>query len=358
MGSDYHDWTRRVPIGMFTGSRLVAAWRRISYRFEVDVLAQAWLRRGAVGKRFAVAISRLRYRLRVAQQYAIILGGHLSRYQRLTRLDRPIGIWLLLWPTLWALWIASAGRPTGAVFAVLVLGTIIVRSAGCVINDLADRKFDARVRRTADRPLATGEVTPAEAVFLFVGLMLIAFGLVTTLNRLTVLLALAGAGLTVIYPFMKRIIMTPQLVLGLAFAWGVPMAYAAETGAIPRVGWLLFLTSLVWVVIYDTQYAMVDRDDDIKVGIKSTAILFGEMDRAILAGLQVVLLGGLMLLGPSQSLGLWYYLGLGAATLCALRQQYLIRDRDPARCLQAFNNNAWLGGAVFAGIALDYVLGA
>lgn len=306
-------------------------------------------------KRLAEIKARLRYRARIAQQYAIILGRHWSRYARLTRLDRPIGIWLLLWPTLWALWISADGRPEQAVFAVFVLGTVIARSAGCIINDLADRKLDARVRRTAERPLVTGEVTWPEAVFLFVGLMLIAFGLVTTLNRLTIYMAIAGAGMTVIYPFMKRLIAAPQLVLGLAFAWGVPMAYAAEIGSIPRVGWLLYLTSIIWVVVYDTEYAMVDRPDDIEAGIKSTAILFGEMDRAILAGLQVVLLGGLALLGRNEELGPWYYLGLVGAALFALRQQYLIRDRQPEACLQAFNNNAWFGGAVFAGIVLDSV---
>jgi 4-hydroxybenzoate polyprenyltransferase len=294
----------------------------------------------------------------VLRQYAILLGGHLSRYMRLARLDRPIGIWLLLWPSLWALWIAGEGRPDPAIFAVFVLGTVITRSAGCIANDLADRKIDAQVWRTADRPLATGEVAPAEAVFLFIGLMLIAFGLVMTLNRLTVYLAVAGAVLTLVYPFMKRLIAAPQLVLGLAFAWGVPMAYAAETGAIPRTGWLLYLTAMIWVLIYDTEYAMADRDDDIKLGVKSTAILFGEMDRAVLAALMLVLLGGLLLIGQSAELGGWYHLGLLAAVVFALRQHYLIRDRDARLCVQAFLNNAWLGGAVFIGIVLDYLFRA
>jgi 4-hydroxybenzoate polyprenyltransferase len=279
-----------------------------------------------------------------------------SRYVRLTRLNRPIGIWLLLWPTLWALWIASEGRPTPTVFAVFVLGTIVMRSAGCVINDFADRKIDPKVRRTAGRPLATGEVGPGEAVILFLGLMLIAFGLVMTMNALTVQLALAGAALTIVYPFMKRIIAAPQLILGLAFAWGVPMAYAAETGAVDdRTGWLLYICALIWVVIYDTEYAMSDREDDIKLGVMSTAILFGEMDVAIIAGLMLTLLLGLLLVAKSASLGPWFLLGLLAAFALGLRQLYLIRRRDPDDCLKAFWNNAWLGAAIFAGLALDYL---
>jgi 4-hydroxybenzoate polyprenyltransferase len=271
------------------------------------------------------------------------------------RLNSPIGIWLLLWPTLWALWIASNGRPSPSVFVVFVLGTVVLRSAGCVINDFADRKFDAHVRRTSRRPIASGEVTPAEALVLFLGLMLIALGLVIQMNALTIQLAIVGAVLTVVYPFMKRLIAAPQLVLGLAFAWGVPMAYAAQTGSVPRTGWLLFICSLIWVVIYDTEYAMSDREDDLKLGIQSTAILFGEMDIAIIAGLKLILLAGLLLLGRSAELGVWFLVGLAAAVLFSLRQLYLIRRRQPAECLQAFWNNAWFGGAIFAGIALDYI---
>lgn len=279
----------------------------------------------------------------------------LGHYLRLMRLNSPIGIWLLLWPTLWALWIASNGRPSPVVFVVFVLGTIVLRSAGCVINDFADRKFDAHVRRTASRPIASGAVAPFEAVILFVGLMLIALGLVMQMNPLTIQLAIVGAILTVVYPYMKRLIAAPQLILGLAFAWGVPMAFAAQTGEVPRIGWLLFLCALVWVVIYDTEYAMADRDDDLKLGIQSTAILFGEMDIAIIAGLKLVLLAGLLLLGKSAELGSWFLVGLAAAVLFGLRQIYLIRRRDPAECLQAFWNNAWFGGAIFVGIALDYI---
>jgi 4-hydroxybenzoate polyprenyltransferase len=278
------------------------------------------------------------------------------RYARLMRLDQPIGIWLLLWPTLWALWLASDGQPSEHIFAVFVLGTIILRSAGCVINDFADRDIDPYVERTAGRPLATGEVAPFEALLLFLGLMLIALGLVMTLNRLTVQLAVVGAVLTVVYPFMKRLIVAPQLVLGLAFAWGVPMAYAAVGGTIAsRTLWLLYVCTIVWVVIYDTEYAMVDRDDDLEVGVRSTAIFFGEMDVAVVAGLELVLLAGLGLLGHDAGLGRWFWIGLTAAAGFALRQYLLIRGREPAACLTAFRNNAWFGGAIFAGMLLDYV---
>lgn len=271
------------------------------------------------------------------------------------RLHRPIGIWLLLWPTLWAVWIAAAGKPDQSIFLILVIGTIVVRSAGCVINDFADRKIDPHVARTADRPLATGEVAPAEALILFAALMLIALGLVLTLNRLTVLLAVAGAAVTVVYPFTKRFLSAPQFVLGIAFAWGVPMAFAAELGAVPRVGWLLFLAAVIWVIVYDTQYAIADRDDDLRIGVRSTAILFGDLDRAFIGGMQLLLLATLYLVGRSAELGAWYYGGLAAASFFALYQRHLIKDREPARCFRAFLNNAWLGGAVFCGVALDYL---
>jgi 4-hydroxybenzoate polyprenyltransferase len=270
------------------------------------------------------------------------------------RLHRPIGIWLLLWPTLWALWIASAGRPDEKVFLIFVLGTIVVRSAGCVINDFADRKIDPHVTRTADRPLATGEVAPVEALLLFAALMLIGLGLVLTLNPLTVTFAIAGAAITVIYPFTKRFLSTPQFVLGVAFSWGVPMAFAATVNDVPRVGWLLFLATVIWVVVYDTQYAITDRPDDVKIGVRSTAILFGDLDRAFIAGLQVLLLASLVLVGRSADLGAWYYGGLGAAALFCAYQAYLIRERDLVQSFRAFLNNAWLGGAIFAGILLDY----
>jgi 4-hydroxybenzoate polyprenyltransferase len=291
-------------------------------------------------------------------RHAQALLRHYSRYWRLMRLHRPIGIWLLLWPTLWALWIASAGRPDAKVFLILVLGTIVVRSAGCVINDFADRKIDPHVARTADRPIATGEVAPAEALLLFGALMLIALGLVLNLNRLTVTFALAGALLTVLYPFTKRFLSTPQFVLGVAFSWGVPMAFAATAGDVPRVGWLLFLATVIWVVVYDTQYAMTDRPDDVRIGVRSTAILFGDLDRAFIAGLQALLLTSLVLVGRSAAMGPWYYGGLVAAGLFCAYQAYLIKERDLVQSFRAFLNNAWLGGAVFAGILLDYTFRA
>jgi len=281
---------------------------------------------------------------------------HFSRYARLMRLHKPIGIWLLLWPTLWGLWVASAGQPSELVFVVLVLGTVITRSAGCVINDYADREIDGRVARTADRPVATGEVAPSEALILFAGLMLIALGCVVMLNGLAIFLACIGAVVVVIYPFAKRFVSAPQFVLGIAFAWGVPMAFAAQTEAVPRVGWLMFVAAIVWVVIYDTQYAMADREEDLKIGVRSTAVWLGEMDRAFLAALQLLLIVTLILVGRNAELGFWYYAGLGmAAVLCAY-QQYLVKARERARCFRAFLNNAWLGGTIFVGILLDSVL--
>ena len=290
--------------------------------------------------------------------HAQALLAHYSRYWRLMRLHRPIGIWLLLWPTLWALWIASAGRPDAKVFLILVLGTIVVRSAGCVINDFADRKIDPHVARTADRPLATGEVHPVEAVLLFGALMVIALGLVLNLNRLTLTFALAGAFLTIVYPFTKRFLSTPQFVLGVAFSWGVPMAFAATAGDVPRVGWLLFLATVIWVVVYDTQYAMTDRPDDIKLGVRSTAILFGDLDRAFIVGLQALFLASLVLVGRSAAMGPWYYGGLAAGCVFCLYQAYLIKERDIVQSFRAFLNNAWLGAAVFAGVLLDYTFRA
>jgi 4-hydroxybenzoate polyprenyltransferase len=288
-------------------------------------------------------------------ELAQVLASHYSRYGRLMRLHRPIGIWLLLFPTLWADWIAAGGKPQQHVFLILVVGTIVARSAGCVINDFADRRIDGKVARTADRPLATGEVAPIEALLLFAALMLIALGLVLTLNRLTVLLAIVGAAVTVVYPFTKRFFSAPQFVLGIAFAWGVPMAFAAELGMVPRLGWLLFIAAVIWVIVYDTQYALADRDEDLRIGVRSTAILFGDLDRVVVGALQLLLLVTLVLVGRDAQLGAWYWGGLVAASACGFYQQHLMRDREPGFCFRAFANNAWVGASVFCGIVLDYL---
>jgi len=283
-----------------------------------------------------------------------MLLKHLGAYARLARLHRPIGIWLLLWPTLWALWIAADGVPDGGILAVFVLGTIVLRSAGCIINDYADRHIDPHVSRTRDRPLATGEVSVTEALVVFIALMLIGLGLVLTLNRLTQSLAIVGAVVTVVYPFAKRLVSAPQFVLGIAFSWGVPMAFAAQLGHVPREGWLLFVVTMIWVVIYDTEYAMVDRDDDLRLGVKSTAVLFGDLDRVFIGGLQLMFLFGLLLVGQSAELGREYLVGLVPAGALMLYQQHLIKDRDPQRSFNAFLNNAWAGGFVFVGILFAY----
>jgi 4-hydroxybenzoate polyprenyltransferase len=296
----------------------------------------------------------LRQRLRLLLQYLAVLAEQNARYARLMRLDRPIGTWLLLWPTLWALWIAGAGRPDGQVFLIFVIGTVVMRAAGCIINDFADRNIDPHVARTAGRPLASGEVTSPEALILFAGLMLIALGLALALNRLALELAAAGAVVTVVYPFTKRFLSVPQFVLGIAFSWGVPMAFAAQLGSVPRIGWLLFVATLIWVVLYDTEYAMVDREYDLKIGVRSTAILFADMDRAMIGALQLLFFLGLALVGRGAGMGRWYYGSLLVAAIFAAYQQYLIRDREPPACLQAFLNNAWLGACIFAGIVLDY----
>lgn len=276
------------------------------------------------------------------------------QYARLMRLDKPIGIWLLLWPTLWGLWIAGKGRPDQGVFTVFVVGVVVMRSAGCVINDFADRKFDPQVDRTRDRPMASGKVRSLEALILFSALSLIAIGLVLTMNRLTQLIAIAGGLLTVIYPFSKRYISTPQLILGAAFGLSIPMAFAAQTGEVPRLAWLMWLTVVVWAIAYDTMYAMADRADDLRVGIKSTAILFGQADVFIVTLLQLSLLISLLLVGQGAGLGIWYLLSLGAGAALMLYQHLLIRDRNPEKCFRAFLNNQYFGATIFAGILLDF----
>jgi len=283
------------------------------------------------------------------------LGRRVQEWGRLMRLDRPIGIWLLLWPELWALWIAGDGQPTPRILIIFLLGTVVMRSAGCVINDFADRNVDPYVRRTRDRPLAARRVSPREALVLFFALAAIALLLVLQLDRFTLQLALVGAALTVSYPFLKRFFPLPQFYLGLAFGWAVPMAYAAESGEVPRVAWLLFMTAVLWACIYDTLYAMVDRDDDLKIGVKSSAILFADMDRLIIGIMQAMMLFSLILVGRTMQFGNWYLAGITASAIFFLYQQWLIRNREPGRCFRAFTNNQYVGVAVFVGILLEYV---
>ena len=279
----------------------------------------------------------------------------LYQYYLLTRLHKPIGILLLLWPTLWALWLAAEGAPNLPILLVFVLGVVLMRSAGCVINDYADRAFDPQVRRTRDRPLATGLVGPREGLLVFAALCLVAFALVLTLNRLTIYLAFGALVLAAAYPFAKRYTHLPQLVLGAAFGWAIPMAFAAVQDGLPKLAWLLFTVNVLWATAYDTFYAMVDREDDLRIGVKSTAILFDEADLLVIGVLQILVLAGLVLVGRMAELGLFYYLGLLVAAGFALYQQYLARQRDPAGCFQAFLNNNWFGAAVFVGIALHYL---
>lgn len=275
-------------------------------------------------------------------------------YVELTRLDRPIGIWLLLWPTLWAVWVAGRGHPSARVFLVFVLGTVLMRSAGCAVNDYADRRFDPHVERTKNRPLAAGRISPIEALLLFAALSVAALLLALQLNKQTLLLAVAGGFLAVTYPFVKRFLSLPQLYLGIAFGWGIPMAFAAQLEHVPRVAYLLMIANLLWVTVYDTIYAMVDRDDDIKVGVRSTAILFGDSDRHIIALLMLMTLFALYLTGRILAMNAWYYAGLGAGALFFVRYLWLIRRRDRASCFRAFLENNYFGMSLFIGILLNY----
>jgi len=283
------------------------------------------------------------------------MNERLHQYALLMRLHKPIGILLLLWPMLWALWIAATGHPDTRVLVVFVLGVVLMRSAGCVINDYADRNIDPHVRRTRERPIAAGRVTPREALVLFAVLCLVAFMLVLLMNRLTILLSLIGVLLAATYPFTKRYTHLPQVYLGAAFGWAVPMVFAAQTGAVPAIAWLIFIANVLWATVYDTMYAMVDREDDLRIGVKSTAILFGAADRLLIGLLQVLLMACLAWVGMRAGLGAMYYAGLAAAAVFALYQQYLIRARQPERCFQAFLNNNWFGATVFAGIAAHYL---
>jgi 4-hydroxybenzoate polyprenyltransferase len=281
--------------------------------------------------------------------------ARLLEYARLMRLDRPIGFWLLLWPALWALWISADGRPSERVFAIFIAGTFLMRAAGCVINDYADRRIDPHVRRTAARPLARGAVSPAEALALFAVLASAALLLLVPLAPLTRLFALVGGALAVIYPFLKRFFPLPQAWLGAAFSWSVPMSFAEQAGGVPASAWILFAAAVLWTMVYDTMYAMVDREDDLAIGVRSSAVLFGRADRIVVALMQLGSLALLAIVGQLSALGRWYWLGLGVAATLALREQWLIRDREPSACFQAFLNNNYFGMVVFAGIALDYL---
>ena len=297
--------------GVELGERIAARWRWFAYR--------------------------VRFHPFTTNELPRILAT-IQDYVSLTRLNRPVGIWLLLWPTLWALWLASRGKPDPRLFIIFVSGTVLMRSAGCAINDYADRSFDPHVERTKERPLAAGRISTVEALVLFAALSLTALGLALQLNKLTLLLAVAGAALAVSYPFIKRFLSVPQLYLGITFGWGIPMAFAAQLERVPRVAWLLLLANVLWVTVYDTIYAMVDRDDDVKIGVRSTAILFGDSDRHIIAALQVMTLLALYLIGGIMRMGPWYYGGLIAGALFFVYHLWLIRARERDACLRAFLN--------------------
>jgi 4-hydroxybenzoate polyprenyltransferase len=282
------------------------------------------------------------------------LRQRLVDLSRLMRLDRPIGIWLLLWPALWALWVAAGGHPQRRLLLIFCLGTVLMRSAGCVINDLIDRDIDPHVRRTSNRPIAARRVAPVEALALFAGLVASAFLLVLQLNPLCLRLSLVGAALTASYPLLKRFFPMPQLYLGLSFGWAVPMAFAATLGEVPRVGWVLMLATVVWAAVYDTFYAMADRPDDLRIGVRSSAITFGDLDLLMVGAMQVLVLLALLFAGRLVNLGTPFYWALAAGAGCFLWQQWVARHRDPDGCMRAFHNNNYFGIVILAGIVLDY----
>ena len=280
----------------------------------------------------------------------------LGQYWKLCRGDRPIGVLLLLWPTWWALWLAAGGVPPLWTLFVFTAGVWLTRSAGCVINDYADRWLDPQVERTKERPLATGAVSGREALTVFAVLMLVAFALVLTLNRLTVWLSFAGLFLAATYPYLKRHTYLPQVYLGMAFGWGIPMAFAAVQGTVPALAWLLYCANILWATAYDTWYAMVDREDDLRAGSKSTAILFGDLDLVVQGILYALALLGLALVGGQAQLGTYYWIALGVAALLVAYQFRIARRRERDACFRAFLHNNWVGAAVFAGIAVHYAL--
>ena len=280
----------------------------------------------------------------------------LSYFVVLARLDKPIGIYLLLWPTLWALWFAAKGWPGWHLFLVFSLGVAIMRSAGCVMNDIADREFDGHVKRTQARALATGALSVREAFIFMVTMLAVAFLLVLTTNLATLLLSFGALALAGLYPFMKRYTYMPQAVLGAAFAWGIPMTFTAATGSLPQLAWVLFIAAVIWTVAYDTQYAMVDRDDDIRLGLKSSAILFGDLDLIMIGVLQASFLGCMVLAGQLTTLTWPYYLGLVSAALLFAHQHWLTRERSREGCFAAFLNNHWVGAVIFVGTLAHFLL--
>ena len=283
------------------------------------------------------------------------IRDRLQQYALLMRLDKPIGILLLLWPTLWALWIAAEGVPRTDVLLVFLLGVVLMRSAGCVLNDIADRRIDPFVERTKNRPIARGTVTAAEALMVALCLIFFAFLLVLTMNMLTIQLAFVAVLLAGIYPFMKRYTYLPQFFLGLAFGWSIPMAFAAQTGSVPQIAWLLLIANILWSVVYDTMYAIADREDDLKIGVKSTAILFDDADRLIIARIQLLVLITLITVGHQAKLDMVFFYGVGVAACLFIYQLWLIKNREPDRCIQAFKNNNWFGITIFTSLFLNYI---
>jgi len=284
------------------------------------------------------------------------LSAHLSLYLQLTRLNRPIGIMLLLWPTLWGVWIAGNGHPEWHIVLIFALGTVLMRSAGCAFNDYADREFDKHVQRTKDRPVTSGRVSPREALGVAIILSLIAFLLILPLNALTLLMSFPAVFLATSYPFTKRFLVIPQAYLGIAFGFGIPMAFAAQQSGVPTVAWLLLVANVFWAIAYDTEYAMVDRNDDIRIGIHSSALLFGRYDVAAVMGCYVITLALLGIAGQITGAGWIYYSGLMIAAGIAIYHYSLINKRQRESCFKAFLHNNWLGAAVFLGIAADYLI--
>ncbi len=297
---------------------------------------------------------RLEHLQQLYARHSPFLKERIRQYALLIRFHRPIGSLLLGWPALWALWLAAQGWPDGRILLIFILGVFFMRSAGCAINDFADREVDLRVARTKDRPIATGRVTAKEALGVFLFFITLSLILVLQLNTLAIYLSFVAVLSALVYPFVKRFTYLPQAFLGFAFAWAVPMAWVALTGETTKVSWLLFVIVVLWVMAYDTMYAMVDREDDLRIGVKSSAILFGDADKLMTGVMQACVLVGLLMLGGQLDMQWPYYLGLCVAGVFFIYQQYLIRDRDPSACFHAFLSNNWFGAAVFVGILLNY----